>query len=120
MDLDIELRPAEETLVVTLTGNLDMRSTYPLLSLAKLFDPRAANCVLDLRDIRRVFDSGLVTLQIFATHLDALGIAVHVLESDSDTELPQAFDGYFFKALGERAVNFGARSSSPSLATAPI
>lgn len=108
-----------DTLVIRISGDLDMRSTYALLNLSRNVDSRFTRCLLDLRDAGRCFDSGLVMLQVFATRLEASAVSVAVLETDADLDAPQSFECFLLRSLADCAASGRKGSAPPPLVLAP-
>ncbi len=64
---------------VVFEGNLDVSVWLAVCDLCKTMPMGLTSCILDLRRVEQVFDSGLALLQMLYRWLDEGGVAVSVL-----------------------------------------
>jgi ABC-type transporter Mla MlaB component len=84
----------EGTLVVTFDGRLDFSIARDVFVTARRATGDIETCVLDLRKVERVFDSGIALLRLLQARMRDANIQVRVLAASDDLAI---------KVRGERA-----------------
>ncbi len=59
---------------IDVSGPLDLRCVFRLLRIGQAVDDSITECVLDLTDVERVFDSGVAALLLFSKELTVRGV----------------------------------------------
>ena len=75
------------SLRVQINGDLDMRTTYGLLQADRFVDQNVSSCIIDLSEVRRVFDSGIALLTWFIDYLKRSSVKVSIIGNDADPRL---------------------------------
>ena len=81
MPVSVTVRPPGNRLHLVFTGNLDISASVPMCELCRRIGPGVLLCILDVRRVERVFDSGIALLQMLCEHVRRLGGRV-VLRGD--------------------------------------
>lgn len=71
LDYSIE----QGTLRIGVCGPLDLRCLFRLLGIGQAVDDSISECLIDLRGVDRVFDSGIAALVLLARELTTRGVA---------------------------------------------
>ncbi|MGB7550437.1 MAG: hypothetical protein WBM15_02610, partial [Chromatiaceae bacterium] len=62
---------------------LDLRCIFQLIAIGKTADESITSCVLDLRGVNKIFDSGVAALILLARELTERGVGhIHIQEPD--------------------------------------
>jgi len=78
----------ESRLDLSFDGNLDLTVSHDVCEVCRRARPGLSTCIIDLSDVKRVFDSGVALLQMLHRHFDNIGTSV-VLFSDRPEILEQ-------------------------------
>jgi len=73
MPLSVTLCPAGDQIYVVFTGNLDISASIPVCDICRRISPEVLLCVLDVRKVERVFDSGIALLRMLSERVERGG-----------------------------------------------
>lgn len=73
MPVSVSVHPPGDRLHLVFTGNLDISASIPVCELCRRIRPGVLLCVLDVRRVERVFDSGIALLRMLCEHVRCLG-----------------------------------------------
>lgn len=73
MPLSVTVCPAGDQIYLMFTGNLDISASIPVCDLCRRISPEVLLCVLDVRKVERVFDSGIALLQMVSERVQRRG-----------------------------------------------
>lgn len=80
-DLDYDIQGG--VLYIRIRGPLDLRCIFQLIAIGKTADESITSCVLDLRGVNKIFDSGVAALILLARELTERGVGhIHIQEPD--------------------------------------
>jgi hypothetical protein len=79
MPLQVSYIAQENRLDLSFDGNLDLTVSQDVCDICKQVPPDLRCCIIDLTDVRRLFDSGIALLQRLHRRLGEIGAIVVIL-----------------------------------------
>ena len=76
MSLDIRLYSDNKLMILRFDKSLDFSITREVCSVCEKVAPSVKLCILDLRDVERVFDSGVALMSMLCKRLRQLGAEI--------------------------------------------